>query len=703
MVNPVISSEFVMPGGLGVCLPPLLDALGWRGSDGNLAEAMPHLRESLDLSDVLNVMANIKFGSRSLKTRLRQIDERTYPCLFVADDGNVFVLLKSDGNTILAFDAAKEAYTQLQPDGRTGTAYFFAQVDAHGHSLHRQQEQWFRKVVSRFAVPLKQALFVSFMLSVLALSMPLFIMIIYDQMPFFESNVTLGYIVAGVFVFILSDFGLRLIRSGVLSFIAARMGNIVSNEVLRRILYMPPSYTESASIGAQASRIRDFDTVRDFFSGQAFVAILELPFIVLLIIAMWVLGGSVVAVPLVAIGCFLGLAAFYLPQVKRANEQAAKSNAARHELVVEILTKMRAIKQTATPAVWKERYKQICAECAANTYNSLQLTSQINVLTNSLIMGSGVATIAISVNNVLAREMSMGALVACMILVWRVLAPLRSGFVVMLQVERIAKSVRQVDRLMELEIEQHIESQHALKRQMQGDVLFSHVSIRYVRDAQPALLGVDFHVEHGGRLAITGHDGAGKSTILKLVMGLYKPQAGRITLDHISIRQMDPLTLRRSIGYVPQMPQFFYGTIAQNLRMTNPLATEEELLNACLKAGVLSEVQAKQDGINTRIGDYQMKLMPSTFLKKLNLARTLLRPSSLLLFDEAMEKPTQDEQEAFLNILDSARGDSTVIMVTNHRPYLQAADNILWLERGRVRMFAPAHEVLPHLPQDYAG
>ena len=696
-----MSSQFTLPGGLGPCIPPLLDALGWWGSDVHLAEAMPHLSKSLDLSDLLNVMANLKFGSRSMATRLDRLDQRMFPCLFVTDSGKAFVLVKGDGQTLLSFEAATESYVTIIPDARMGTAFFFAQVDTRGHSLHRQQEEWFRKVLSRFKRPLRQGLLVSFVLSLLALALPLFIMTIYDRMPFFNDNVTLAYIVIGVLVFVLSDFGLRLIRSGILAFISARLGNIVGNEVFRRILYMPPAYTESASIGAQASRIKDFDTVREFFSGQAFVALLEIPFIILLVCAMWVLGGSVVVVPVIAIALFGILALIYLPQVRRSNEQMARAGAAKQELIMEILTKMRAIKQIAAPFIWEERYRQLSAECAANAFQASQLASQINVLTNTLIMGAGVATMALSARNVLSREMSMGALVACMILVWRVLAPLRSGFVVMLQVERISKSVRQVDRLMSLDIEQHTESLLTLHREPRGNVRFAQVSIRYMQDAQPALLGVNFEVEHGEVVAIAGHDGAGKSTILKLIMGLYRPQAGVVTLDHTSLRQMDPLSLRRSVGYAPQTPQFFYGTIAQNLRLTNPLATDGELRDACLKAGVLHEVEALKDGIETRIGDYKMKRMAASFLKKLNLARTLVRPTPLLLLDEAMERPNAEEREVFLDILEEARGQSTIIAVTNHAAYLEKVDKILWMERGRVRMFGPPDQVLPNLPEEY--
>ncbi|QJB56897.1 ATP-binding cassette domain-containing protein [Pseudodesulfovibrio sp. zrk46] len=701
MQQGAVSSEFTMPGGLGACIPPLLDALGWRGSDNHLAESMPHLSPELDLTDLLNVMANLKFGSRSMATSLNALEPQHLPCLFLKDTGDALVLAKSDGNTILAFDATTKTYSEIHPDSTKGTAFFFSQVDSRGHSLHRKQRDWFIKIIKRFGSPLRQGLIISFLLSLLALTLPLFVMTIYDQMPFFNDNKTLAYIVVGVLVFIFSDFGLRLIRSGILSFVSARMGNIVGNEVFRRILYMPPAYTESASIGAQASRIKDFDSVRDFFSGQAFVALLEVPFIILLIVVMGILGGSVIFVPLAAICLFALLAAIYLPLVKAANAEVSTQGSARQELVMEMLTKMEQIKQTSTPVMWDNRYRQLSAESAAKGYKAAQLASQINILTNALIMGTGVGTMAVSVNNVLAGSMTMGALVACMILVWRVLSPLRSGFVVMLQLERINKSVRQVDRLMNLDIEQHTESLLTLSRELRGNVEFSQVSIRYMKEAYPALLGVSFSVSHGEILGIVGHDGAGKSTILKLIMGLYKPQAGRISLDHTSLRQMDPLSLRRSIGYTPQEPQFFYGTIAQNLRLINPVATDGELQDACLRAGVLDEVEALSDGLNTRIGDYQIKQMPITFLKKLNLARTLIKQVPLLLLDETMERADFEDREVFIDLLDELRGKSTVIAVTNNSDYLAKADKILWIEKGRVRKFGPREEVIPLLPEEY--
>lgn len=684
-------------GPFAACLVPLLDALGWRGSHFHLVEALPHALDQLSLSDMLNVLSNLKFGSHSMAVSLDRIDTRSLPCLFLGKDGGPVVLVKGHSGQLLAYDGCQESYCEIEADAKPGTALFFTLPAEGGVSLHRRQEGWFRKVLGRFGKPFRQGLFISFLLSVLALIMPLFVMTVYDQLPFMRDKAILVYIITGALVFIISDLGLRFIRSGLLSFVGARLGNIVGNEVFRRILYLPPPFTESASIGSQTARIRDFDSVREFFSGQGLVALLEIPFTILLLLAMLVLGGRIVFVPLTAMALFGVMALIYLPLVKGATATGAQAGSTRQDIVMEVLTKMRAIKHSGASRAWLDRYRSSSAESVAANFRSAQLAAQIATLTNALVMGSGVATMAVGVTGVLSDTMTMGALVASMFLVWRILAPLRSAFVVMLQVERIIKSVQQVDRLMNLDIEQRSEALLTLNRNIQGRVEFANVSIRYSPDAHPALLGVSFAVEVGETLVITGHDGAGKSTLLKLLMGLYQPQAGRITIDAATLRQMDPITLRRAFGYAPQTAQFFYGTFAQNLRLTNPLAEDADLRSACAKAGILDDIDALPEGFDTRVGDFKVRQYSETFWRGLSLARAIMRPVPVLLLDETLDNMAPERAADFLKGLRGHTGASTLILVTNHPSFLQTADKALWLEKGGVRMFGPAGDVARHL------
>ncbi|XPV76038.1 MAG: peptidase domain-containing ABC transporter [Desulfovibrio sp.] len=685
--------------GLKGCLIPMLDALGWRGETGHIYEALPHIKEELDISDFLNVMANLKYSSRSTETNIFNVDERTLPCLFVTSD-NTYVLVKSGGDSFFAYDSDKGGYRELVRESMRGMAFFFSRSDEDSESLHAPQKEWFKKVTARFQRPFRLSIFLSFILSLLAIAIPMFVMVIYDQIPFLTNNTTLIYILTGVAVFIVSDFGLRLVRSGLMSFVGARMGNIVGNEVFRRILYLPPSYTESASIGAQASRIKDFDSVREFFSGKAMTSLIDIPFTAILLAVMAYMGGTVAFVPITAMVLFVLLAVYYMPVVKRANENIAKAQAAKQELVMETLTKMRAIRYTGSPTMWEAKFRPLSAETCAYIYRATQISSQITTLTNLLIMGSGVATIGVGVHNVFRGSMTMGALVASILLVWRILAPLRSAFVVLLQVDKIRKSVQQVDRLMGIDIEERSDAMLQEARQMRGDISFSQVSIRYMSEAHPALLGVSFDIKHGETVAITGHDGAGKSTVLKLLLGMYRAQAGRITVDNMLVRQFAPLVLRRGIGYAPQEPQFFYGTISQNIRMAEPATVQQNIEEICKIAGIHDEIMKLEYGYETRVGDYLLKQLPTEFLTRLNIARALIRPTSIYFFDEAFDK-ISNSNDGLDQLIDDFHGKKTLLYTTSNSRFLKKADKIIWLEKGRLKMFGPADEVIKKLPEEF--
>jgi ATP-binding cassette subfamily C protein LapB len=303
----------------------------------------------------------------------------------------------------------------------------------------------------------------------------------------------------------------------------------------------------------------------------------------------------------------------------------------------------------------------------------------------------------------------VGGLVASMILVWRVLAPLQTGFISLTRVTQVKSSITQINGLMNIKGER---DQHALVtpiKQMEGFVTFARVSIRYSPDSDPALVGVSFDIEPGEVLCVVGGNGSGKSTVLKLLAGMYAPQAGSIRVDNMDIRQMDTVELRHAVGYVPQTIQFFYGTIAQNLRLADPTATETDLYAACEKAEVLDDVLAlkqgsgkwARSGFDVRIGDSAFGQMPTSLLQRLNLARGYLKKSPIMLFDEPGNGLDYAGDQAFMRAVDSMRGETTVLMVTHRPSHMKLADKILWLEYGNVRAFGPSAEVLAQMPKDF--
>ncbi len=694
---------------LSNCLLPLLKALNWRGDKRHIAEALPHFTNSLDITSIRNILATLHYQSRPVKLRMGGIDQRLFPCLYLPDDGDAMILLAYEPEGIRVFDGGQNIERTVPRGNIKGTAYFFSPVDADTLQSSQSKVGWFRAVSERFRALVYQTLGITFVLNILALVTPLFVMAVYDKVVATGSLPTLAFFAFGVGVAIGCDMILRMIRSKIMAFIGARLDNIVGIAIFHKILFLPPAFTERATIGAQVARIKDFETIRDFFTGPMAMVLFELPFVFIFIITIALLAGPVVFVSMIMMACFLILGLIITPLLRSSVGRAARASSKKQELIVETLSGMRAVKYCGAEAKWMERFREYSASAALNSFYTSQLSALMQTISHVLMISAGLGTIIFGVFRVMNGDMTVGALVASMILVWRVLAPLQTGFVSLTRLTQVKSSISQINNLMNIKGER---DQHTIVnplKQIEGFVTFARVSLRYSPDSDPALVGVSFELEPGEVLCIVGGNGSGKSTALKLLAGMYAPQAGSIRIDNMDIRQMDTVELRHAVAYVPQTVQFFYGTIAQNLRLAHPTATIDDLYRACEMAGVLDDVLSLsqgsgkwiREGFEVRIGDSSSGQMPTSLLQRLNLARGYLKKSRIMLFDEPGNGLDFASDQAFMKNIDKMRGESTILMVTHRPSHLRLADKILWLEYGNVRAFGPADEVLKQMPKDF--
>ena len=555
--------------------------------------------------------------------------------------------------------------------------------------------------MQRFRPLIYQIFIVTLVMNVLSLATPLFVMGVYDKVVGSRSVPTLAMFFFGVLLALGADLVLRGIRAKILSHMGARLDNIIGTAVFQRILYLSPAFTERATLGAQVARIKDFESIREFFTGPLAVVIIELPFMLFYITVIGILGGVWLAlVPIVSSAMFALLGALMFPIVKSMVTGVSKVASQRQEFLVETLSKMRSVKYIGAESVWLKRYRDMASKVAVDGFRASQVSGLINTLSHMLVVLSGLGTLGIGVITIFDGNMTVGALIACMILIWRVLSPLQTGFMTSGRLESIRSSIRQIDGLMNLKPERDPKEMVQSIKRFKGRVTFSRVSLRYSADSDPALVGASFHAEPGEVVCVVGPNGSGKSTVVKLIAGLYQPQAGAVRIDNLDIRQLDPIELRHSVGYVPQVTNFFYGTIAQNLRLSHPLATDAELEWALDQAGGLEEVRALPRGIQTRIGDSNSDQMPTSFTQMLNLARGYVKRSPIMLFDEPVNGLDFDGDQRFIAAVDRMRGHSTVFIVTHRPSHLKIADRILLFEGGYLRLGGPADEVRAQVPMD---
>jgi ATP-binding cassette subfamily C protein/ATP-binding cassette subfamily C protein LapB len=283
---------------------------------------------------------------------------------------------------------------------------------------------------------------------------------------------------------------------------------------------------------------------------------------------------------------------------------------------------------------------------------------------------------------VMRAELSVGALIAIMMLIWRILAPIQTVFTNLNRISQFLESVKQINLLMRIPVEREAGTEAPVARKFRGRVTFSGVAFRYGAQDEPVFRGLNLDIPEGQFVCISSATAGGKSTILKLILGLYKPQAGGIFLDGLNLQQLDPHEVRASIGYLPLEPTFFYGTVAQNLRLAAPTATDGEIHQALVDAGVDITASMFPDGIETRLSSERLAQIPPGTQQALSIARVYCKRSAIFLLNDPDARLDDTGSQALIAKLSKLKGKSTIILISSKREHMMMCDRILKLNNG---------------------
>ncbi len=681
------------------CIIPLLKELGWHNYARELLEALPHFSEHLELVDLRNILVTLGYNSAPKQTQIKSIKVELYPCLFVSETGEVTVLLNKINNNIITFNAHTEKYESIKADSKLanskGTAYVFTDTHpSHGITVDDSGDTWFYRLLQRFKHLIIHLLAMTFVINFVALTVPLFIMVIYDKVIGAKSIETLPYIISAVVVLLIADLIFRYLRAQLLSTVAGRIDYLIGTETFRQLLFLPPVFTERSTVAAQLSRLKQFDSVRDFFTGPNAAMTLEIPFAILFISVIAILAGWLAVIPVAVIFAYIVFGLFWLPHTSSQVMRSGVAKTNKERMLMQSMDGRTEIKAIGGESVWWERFRETSGDSVMASYDTFVASNVLNTVSQSLMTLAGAATVGFGTLMVINGSMTIGALIATMALVWRVLSPLQGAFLSFFKFQQLSKSISQINQLMRLKVEQHSGQSSLLLSQLEGNIKVDRVSFRYGPEEDPALLGVSFDVKPGEMLAICGSTGAGKSTLIKLIAGMYRPQAGSFSIDDLDIRQLNAMDLRRAISYVPQVTHMFHGTIAQNMRLNNILATDEDLHRAADEAGILDDILALPDGFNTRIGDNTDDHMPPGFMRALSMARAFVNPAQILLLDEPGASLDDESDQRLIKQLKKLKGKHTIIMVSHRPSHIRIADKAILMEHGTVQFAGDANTII---------
>lgn len=689
-LSAVVRRQFDEESDLSICLLPLLKSLEWQGQPRQLADSMPHMARFLDVTVLCSIMANLGHFPKHHKGHLASLDARLMPCLFIPLNRAAMLILKQMPNgNLLVFDSELRAETEILPSSEIGEIFLFQKSDEHRNS-RRPESSWISGILSRFRNHIYLAFALTLAGALLALAPPMFVRATLDLvLP--SGDIVMGaFILIGVAVAIVTDGLLRNLKSNILAFVGGRFEYILGNTLFKQIINLPASSTDNATVSNQVGRFKNLESLRDFFLGPASLLVFELPSTLLLLLAIAVINPWVLLVMLTSILFFAMLWYFTRNLSEISVAKSGMLSTARWEFLSEALTDMSTIRSVGANKSWADRFRELSGKSVMANFKNTQVQARINGIAQMLTSTTGLMALALSAYLAIRGQISSGTMVATMMILWRVNGPMLNIFHAATSVTHIRSSIRQVENLLRIRGEADSGTLQTISPPAGGALSFSRVSFRYANDADPVLLGVSFSVAPGQVIVIAGGNGSSKSTLLKLMERIYVPQAGTIRINNVDIRQLTASDLRAKISYMPQQCELFYGTVAQNLRLSHPTASDTELDWAVQMAGLAEDIEALPQGFNTRISNSQLS---NGFRQRLSLARAMLKPAEILLLDEPGTGMDQAGDDALVRCVEWLRGRSTVIMVSHRPGHMRLADSVILMQRGTMIAMGPFEKI----------
>jgi len=666
---------------------PLLKALGWKNISRELIEALPHCAENIDLVDLRNILVNLGYDSEATNTSIKDIKAELYPCLYVTNTGNVFVLLDRLEEQITFHncnESSKKLSAPVSDLPFNGTSYSFTDNTSQESLQNKSSAGWFAHMASRFKKLLTHLFAMTFVINIAALLVPLFIMLIYDKVIGAKSLESLPLILSGVAILILADLVLRFFRAKMMGAVAGRMDYLIGIETFKQLLYLPPAFSERSSVTAQLSRLKQFESVRNFFTGPTASTVMELPFVILFLVTIAFLAGPIALIPLIMALIYCIFAVLWLPILNKKVLRSGQARTNRQSMLIQTFEGRKEIKAIGGESIWQARFRELSGEAIISNHKSFVTNAIMTNVSQAIMTITGVSVLGFGALSVMEGTMTIGALIATMALVWRALSPIQGAFLSISKFQQTWLAIKQIDQLMRLPVELKSAHSSLMTDDMLTTIKLDRVSFRYSPEHDPVLLGVTFEAKQGETVAIVGFTGSGKSTLLKLIAGMYKPQAGSLLMNNQDIRQLNVMELRRSVAYVPQEVQMFHGTIAQNMRLNNGLASNADLEKAANDAGVLEDIMKMPDGFNSRIGDGSKNKYPPGFLRSIAIARALVSPAKIILLDEPGTSLDFESDQRLMKQISKLKGDRTIIIVSHRPSHIRLADKAVMLDKGTV-------------------
>lgn len=581
----------------------------------------------------------------------------------------------------------------------TGYAFFLRPVarkdERAGPATIDTARSWFWGAFLRNKTVYKEVVLCAIMINLFAIVGSLFTMNVYDRVVPNNAYETLWALSIGVLIIYTFDFVLKNLRSQFLDFAGRKADVKISADLFEQIMGMTmPARPPSA--GVLASKMREFETIRDFFTSATMTALIDLPFIFIFIGFIGAIAGPLAFITAAAIPIVMGMGMVLQKPLERAVKDSLNESALKNALLFETFTGLETIKVQAAEGHVQRRWEELNDKASRTSVRMKHISTLAVGWAGFVQQVVGVVIVVAGVYMIGAGMITQGALIASVLLSSRALAPLSQVAGLLTRMNQSRQSLKHLDDLMKKPVERPADKHFISVPSLRGRIEFQDVAFSYPGQTTPALNNLSFVIEPGERVGIIGAVGSGKTTIERLILNLYQPSNGSVQIDGNDVRQIDPGDLRRNVGAVQQSPQLFYGSVRYNITMGHETAPARAVMRAAELSGVMDFLRDSSGGLDTQVGERGDALSGGQ-RQAVAIARALLYDPPVLILDEPTASMDPASESRLCAHLAKLCEGKTTLLITHKGTLLTLVDKLILIDRGRLVAYGPKDEVIRKL------
>ena len=694
------------------CLLLVVQAHGGTLSRQAAIDGLPLVNHRLTPSLFRRAAKRAGFTSTVVRKPLENLNTALFPAILLLENEEACVLLgwQDDGQTArVVFPELEKAETVLSREdlaarysGHALLARPEFRFDARTPEVGRvKHHHWFWGTLAENTPLYRDVLLAAFMINVFAIALPLFTMNVYDRVVPNHAIETMWMLAVGMVIVLVADMVLRTMRGYFLDLASSRVDVRLSAYIMERVLGLRLE-NRPLSAGSFASNLRSFETIRDFITSATVTGFIDLPFAIIFLVVIGWISWPLVLPILFGMLLLLGFALTIHSKMHELSETTYRASAMRNATLVESLVGLEAIKALGAESVMQRKWESSAAFLS-------RVGAQLRLLSSTTINGAmwaqqcvNVVVVVVGVYLISDGQLTLGGLIACTMLASRAMAPIGQIAGLLTQYHNAATALKSLDGILQQPVERPADSNFVTRQHFTGDIEFRDVDFSYPNQDVSALRNVSLKIRAGEHVAILGRVGSGKTTLEKLILGLYQPTSGAVLVDGIDLRQLDPAELRRNIGYVPQDVTLFYGSLRDNLTIAAPTADDAAVLKAAEVGGILEFVNNHPKGFDMMVGERGESLSGGQ-RQAVAIARSTLNDPPILLMDEPTGSMDHSSEEEIKQRLRSFAAGKTLIVVTHRTSLLELVDRIIVIDGGKVVADGPKAQVVEALRQGRIG